>query len=157
MTEPRRSIFSRITWETDLVISRQASAVRRDGARVEAILVADYRVAFDWDGGRWSLKVPAGFRAAPSVPPSLHGVVPFWGALFEASIVHDWCYWTRCFDPLTPAGDGRRAADKLLCALMRGGGATFRDSARVYGAVRIFGGDHYRVNNFKADNFLAPF
>ncbi len=152
----RRPDFSQAKFETDLVLKRQVEAVRRDGARVEAIVVEDYRVSFLWDGARWSITVPAGFQAAPSVPPRLHGLVPFWGALFEASIVHDWCYWTRCFDPHSAGGSGRRSADKLLCGLMRAGGASMADAGEVFMAVHLFGGDRYQVNQFRPDNHLAP-
>lgn len=132
-------------FETDLAIRRAIDAVRRDGARVEAILMADYRVSFSLYGQRMALTVPAGFEASPSVPPSLHGVVPFWGALMEGSIAHDWAYSTRCFDALAEAhGDeGREVADWMLFALMMAGGTSLVDALEVYTAVRIFGGEHY--------------
>jgi hypothetical protein len=146
--------FIGIAYETDLRLRRDIKAVRRDGARVEAILEADYTVSFSWRRESWRLTVPAGFLAAPSVPPQLHGIVPFWGALFEASIVHDWCYWTRCFDPHS-AGDGRSASDNLLKDMMRAGGADRGDCMEVYLAVRTFGGKLYDANTFKAKNGLA--
>lgn len=141
-------------FEANLDIRRNLEAVKRDGARVEAILTAPYHVAFRWRDRRWSLTVPAGFLAAPSVPPILHGIVPFWGALFEASIVHDWCYWTRCFDPLCE-GDGRRRADLLLAALMHAGGADLGDCLEVFTAVRAAGGKNYAACTFKPGNNLA--
>lgn len=141
------------TFSRRLVIIREAVAVKRDGARVEAILAEDYSVGFLWDGGRWTITVPKGFQASPSVPPRLHGLVPFWGALFEASIVHDWCYWTRLFDPHAK-GDGRELADHLFYALMRAGGTSIRDALKAYTAVRAFGRSRYRVNSYKAENGL---
>lgn len=141
------------TFDKRLVIMREAAAVKRDGARVEAILAEDYTVSFLMAGARWRITVPTGFEAAPSVPPVLHGLVPFWGALFEASIVHDWCYWTRCFDPHAD-GDGRELADHLFYALMRSGGTKLRDALKAYSAVRAFGRSRYRVNKFKAENGL---
>ncbi|MBK8157969.1 MAG: DUF1353 domain-containing protein [Rhodospirillaceae bacterium] len=147
------SAFRNVAFETPLRIERAIEAVRRDGARVEAILLAPYRVSFDWRNSRWSLTVPAGFKAAPSVPPALHGIVPFWGALFEASICHDYAYWTRCFDTDDSKG-GRSHADALLASLMRSGGADFADTAEVYTAVNAFGGSHYFVNAYQPKNGL---
>ena len=147
------STFTDVAFETPLHIERAIEAVKRDGARVEAILLADYRISFTWKKARWSLTVPAGFLAAPSVPPALHGIVPFWGALFEASICHDYAYWTRCFDPID--GGGREAADKLLAAAMRAGGADLGDTAEVYAAVSAFGGRNYFVNQFQPANGLT--
>lgn len=141
-------VFSDVRFETPLDLRREIDAVRRDGARVEAILLADYVVTFTWNDLRRWLRVPRGFAAAPSVPPELHGLVPFWGGLFEASIVHDWCYWTRCFDPLCE--NGKLAADNLFLALLRAGSVTWWDSAKVYAAVRAFGLGMYEANTFKA-------
>ncbi len=141
-------------FETDLYLKRNVDAVKRDGARVEAVVMEPYRVSFTWNSARWSLMVPAGFLAAPSVPPRLHGMVPFWGALFEASIAHDWCYWTRCFDQYAGAG-GRFLADQLLVALMAAGNTSRSDCAEVFLAVRAFGGDNYERCKFRPGHNLV--
>lgn len=137
-------------FDTDLVIERKLAAVKRDGAKVDAVLVKDYRVSFDMNGVRFSLCVPAGFGASPSVPPTLAGVVPFWGALFEASIAHDWAYYTRCFDP----HGGRDTADDMLYHLMLAGGTRMIDAAKVLVAVRVFGGNHYDRYTYRQNNSL---
>lgn len=143
-------MISNAAFDTDLRIERKLAAVKRDGAKVDAILVNDYRVSFDMHGARCSLCVPAGFGASPSVPPKLASVVPFWGALFEASIAHDWAYYTRCFDP----HGGRDTADTLLYQLMIAGGTRLLDAAKVLVAVRVFGGSHYDRYSYRPNNNL---
>lgn len=141
--------FTAASFDTPLDIRREIEAVRRDGARVEAILLAQYRVSFDWLGRRWMLVVPAGFPGAPSVPPLLHGVVPFFGGLFESSFVHDWAYWTRCFDELVEGGDGKLAADQLFLALLESSGVDEDARRSIYQAVRLFGRGAYAANRFR--------
>ena len=142
--------FSNARFETPLDIRREIEAVKRDGARVEAILLAQYAVSFDWRGQRWLQTVPAGFRAAPSVPPALHGLVPFFGGLFEASICHDWQYHTRCFDELTGSSkEGKRAADQLFLALLEAANVDPVSRSRIYAAVRMFGNEMYHENVFQ--------
>jgi hypothetical protein len=142
--------FSNAVFETPLDIRREIEAVKRDGARVEAILLAQYRVSFDWQGKRWLQTVPAGFKAAPSVPPALHGLVPFFGGLFESSIVHDWAYNTRCFDDLTGSSKkGKLAADQLFLALLESAGVNESDRRNIYQAVRFFGNEMYHENTFQ--------
>lgn len=90
------------------------------------------------------------------MPPSLHGVVPFWGALMEGSIAHDWAYTTRCFDQLAAAhgDDGREVADWMLFALMMAGGTGLVDALEVYTAVRVFGAEHYGGGSIKEGRAL---
>lgn len=144
------TVVSNAAFETELLIRRDREAVKRDGVKVNAILAADYRVSFKLDEARYALTIPAGFGAAPSVPPELAGVVPFWGALFEASIAHDWAYETRCFDPF----GGRRVADDMLYQLMRAGGTNALAASKVLVAVRLFGGGHYDSCRYRPNNNL---
>lgn len=141
-------------FETDLYIKRAVEAVKRDGARVEAIVMEPYRVSFNWSGSRWHLTVPSGFLAAPSVPPKLHSFVPFWGALFEASVAHDYAYYTRCFDQYA-GPNGRLVADQMLVALMAAGKTSIGDCAEVFLAVRTFGARHYDPAMFRPSNNLV--
>lgn len=145
----RPNPFSNATFDTPLDIRREIEAVKRDGQRVEAILLAQYRVSFDWRGRRWMQTVPAGFLAAPSVPPILQGLVPLWGGLFESSFIHDFCYWTRCFDELSEGGDGKLAADQLFLALLESSGVEPDARRNIYQAVRLFGRKAYDANVFK--------
>lgn len=142
--------FSNASFDTPLDIRREIEAVKRDGARVEAILLSQYRVSFDWQGKRWLQTVPAGFKAAPSVPPALHGLVPFFGGLFESSVIHDRLYYTRCLDELTGSSkEGRRAADQLFLALLEASGVDPVNRSRIYSAVRLFGDQMYHENVFQ--------
>lgn len=143
--------FSNPVFETPLDLRREIKAVERDGARVEGILLAPYSVSFNWDDDRWRFTIPKGFQAAPSIPTELQMIVPIWGGIFEPSIIHDWCYWTRCFDPLV-GGDGKEAADDLFLELMQASGVGWFNRNAAHAAVAVFGRDVYDANTFKANS-----
>lgn len=135
--------FSAIAFAPSCDMRRHMADVIRDGARVEHELLAPYWIEFDHGGRRWRLTVPAGTRAAPSVPPSLMDDLPVLGGMWEPSIVHDWCYETRCFDAWDPDGWGKQFADDLFDAAMEAAGVGWQDRRAVMTAVWAAGGGMY--------------
>jgi hypothetical protein len=139
--------FSDVRYETPLTIRREIEAVIRDGQMVEAILVEPFVITFTWVQKRWRLEIPAGFTAAPSVPSQVQSMLPFSGGLVEASVIHDWAYYHRIFDPY--ASDGRLASDNLFEACLEAAGVEDIYRAATYRAVRGGGSPSYRKNTFK--------
>lgn len=125
---------------------RHIAEVITFGPRVEHVLLSDYWVSFGWRNGWWRLTVPKGTRAAPSVPPSLQDDLPVLGGMWEPSIIHDWCYETRCFDEY---GDGRKLADALFLRLMEAAGVSWIDRKNIKLALFAAGGAIYGANAFR--------
>lgn len=120
--------ISNIGFETPLYTVENIEAVRKKGAKVEAILTRPFSVTFNWNGERWRLRLPEKYPAAPSVPPFLRSFAPATGGLRWASFPHD---WVREFNAM-PLKDG----DDLLIAIMKASGDGWFKRMRVWTAVR---------------------
>jgi hypothetical protein len=81
-----------------------------------------------------------------TIPRPFWVVLPKWGRYGNATVVHDWLYWTQTRP--------RREADAILLEAMGVLGVTSLVKYAMYWAVRLFGGlAWYRNQADKADGF----
>lgn len=105
--------------------------LRWDGARRKFVLTAPYAVD--------SIIIPAGFATDfASVPRALHWLIDRTGCHTEASVVHDWLYWSQ---------HGTRAeADRVFLDLLLRSGCSRVKSYTMYAGVRAGGWAAWRSN-----------
>jgi hypothetical protein len=123
--------ITNVRFESRLATVELLEAVIKFGEEVEGILLEDFCLSFDWDGGRWRLTVPEGYAAAPSVPPLLRGFAATTGPIRWASYPHDWIYEHRSMS--------REDADDLFRACALAAGISVITAGRIYAAVRLGG------------------
>ena len=123
--------ISSVTFETPLDMREEIEAVRRDGVKVEGILLQDFVITFDWNGARWRFTGPKGNASAPSIPWWLRSIVSVAGPSKWAAVHHDFGYENHSM----PRSD----LDELYVVIMNGTDAGLWDRAWSWLGIR-FGG-----------------
>jgi hypothetical protein len=98
------------------------------------------RAPLRWFGlkGR-EIMVPSGFVTDfASVPRPIWWLFPRWAKYGNASVVHDWLYWTQPFD--------RQAADRAIFEGMRDMKVDPRSAKTIFLALRAFGWIAWKSN-----------
>lgn len=98
---------------------------------------------FDYDIGREgsgdTIEVPVGFMTDfASVPPIFRALVSKWGKHGNATVIHDYCYWTQ--------EHTKRESDDIFRQAMRVSKVTGWRSFFIYWAVRLGGEWAWRGN-----------
>jgi len=111
------------------------------------VIVRDFGYDVGAEDSGDHIGVAIGFQTDfASIPRLFWVILPKWGRYGNATVVHDWLYWTQTRP--------RREADAILLEAMGVVGVTSLVKYAMYWAVRRFGGlAWYRNQPDKADGF----
>ncbi len=121
-----------VVFETPQLDTRELlEAVRREGVKVEGILLQDFVVTFDWDGSKWEFRAPKDFAFAPSIPWFLQSITSATGPSRWAAVLHDYGYENHSLP--------RRVLDELYVAVMNSAEAGLWDRGSSWLGIRLGG------------------